>query len=84
MDKLSFDYLSKYMNVTDDIKKKISRHCKRYSIEEDICAWYKDIEDFFDDWCKIGYTRTEARSVLHGNIGEFMIFSNGNIIRFVI
>lgn len=84
MDKLSLNYLSRYMEVTDAVKKKITKHCKRYGLDEDICAWYEDFEDFFSDWCQIGYTRTEARGLLHGHIGEFMTFSNGNIIRFVV
>lgn len=42
--------------------------------------------DQFTDWCAgCGYTRTEARKLYHGGIGEFMNLPNGNgIIRFVI
>jgi len=84
MDKASLIYLSKYMDVTDEVKTKITRHCKRYGLKEDICAWYSDMEDFFSDWCAIGYTRTKARKVYHGGIGEFITFPNGNIIRIAI
>ncbi len=44
---------------------------------------YSDWEDFCSDWCNenIGYTRTQARKLLHGGKGEFVIFSNREIIR---
>ena len=72
------------MTISEIVKDKINKHCKRYGINDEICAWYSDLEDFFSDWCKIGYTRTEARKIYHGGKGEFMTFSNGNIIRFTI
>ena len=86
MDKLSYDYLSHYIAVTDELEHKINKHARRYKIEPKICAWYYDWEDFCSDWCDdCGYTRTQARKLLHGGIGEFMILPNRNgIIRFVI
>ena len=47
---------------------------------------YSDWEDFCSDWCDgCGYTRTEARKLYHGGIGEFVNLPNGNgIVRFVI
>ena len=41
---------------------------------------------FCSDWCnEYGYTRTEARKIYHGGIGEFMKLPEGNgIIRFAI
>lgn len=84
MNKGSRKYLSKYITITPEIEEKIKRHCKRYNIEEDICAWYKDKEDFYSDWSEIGYSKTEANKILHGGIGEFMVLTNGNILRFVI
>ena len=73
MDKHSIDYLSTYIKLTDKIKQKIESHARRYNIKAEICAWYSDWEDFCSDWCDdCGYTRTEARKLYHGGIGEFM------------
>ena len=87
MDKESIDYLSRYINVTEKIKQKIEKHAKRYEIKAEICAWYEDWKDFCSDWCSanIGYTRTEARKLLHGGIGEFMFLpDNFGIVRFAL
>lgn len=36
-------------------------------------------------WCSIGYSRTEARKLMHGGHGEFMKLPDGlGYIRFVI
>lgn len=87
MNKESMEYLSNYINLTDEIKQKIEKHAKRYGIEPKICAWYQDWEDFCSDWCskQLGYTRTQARKLLHGGRGEFMYLPDGlGIVRFVI
>lgn len=86
MDKKSEEYLNQYIKLTDKIKQKIESHANRYNIRTEICAWYSDWEDFCLDQCDgCGYTRTEARKLYHGGIGEFMNLPNGNgIIRFVI
>ena len=73
------DYLNK---ITDEQARKLIRHCNRYIIEPNICAWYDNMEDFFSDWCDaVGYTRTQARKLYHGGKGEFCTFANGEIIR---
>ena len=86
MDKQSIEYLSKYINLTEEIKQKIEKHAQRYNIEAKICAWYADWNDFCTDWCDdCGYTKEEAKQILHGGIGEFMTLSDRcGIIRFVI
>ena len=86
MDKYSIDYLNRYIKLTEAIKQKIEKHARRYNIKAEICAWYSDWEDFCSDWCDDhGYTRTEARKLYHGGIGEFMKLPDGNgIVRFVI
>lgn len=86
MDQESEKYLASHMKITPALLVKIAKHCKRYGIKNEICAYYKDWEDFCSDWCSdnIGYTRTEARKLLHGGKGEFVIFKTGEIIRFVI
>ena len=86
MSKESIEYLSNYIKVTDQIKDKIEGHAKKYNIDPEICAWYKDWEDFCSDWCDhIGYSRTEARKLLHGGKGEFMYLPDElGIVRFVL
>lgn len=79
-------YLEQYITVTNPILTKICRHAKRYQISAEICAWYTDWEDFCSDWCKnLGYTRTEARKILHGGNGEFMkLPEEKGIVRFIL
>lgn len=78
MDKKSEEYLRQYIKLTDTIKQKIEAHAARYHIKAEICAWYSDWEDFCSDWCDIcGYSRTEARKLYHGGIGEFMKLPEG-------
>lgn len=83
--KESKKYLSSFINVNEELEQKITKHMHSYKVGE-ICAWYKDWEDFCSDWCsQCGYTKTQARKLLHGGIGEFMILpDNLGIIRFVI
>lgn len=86
MDPKSVKYLSEYITVTDDLKEKIEKHARRYNINSEICAWYSDWGDFYSDWCNnLGYTKTEARKILHGGIGEFMkLPKNLGIVRFTL
>lgn len=86
MDPESIDYLRQYIPFTKEIRQKIETHAKKYNIPASICAWYKDWNDFCSDWCdNLGYTKTEARKILHGGIGEFMLLPDGyGIVRFAI
>lgn len=87
MDKESIEYLSKNINVTDEIQQKIENHAKMHGIKAEICAWYKDLDDFYSDWCSknVGYTKREARELFYRGIGEFMYLPNNlGIVRFVI
>jgi hypothetical protein len=73
-----------YQNRLSDEKiKKLLRHCNKHSIAPEICAWYDDMADFFEDWCGIGYTKTQARDVMRNNKDEFCKFANGEIVRLV-
>jgi hypothetical protein len=73
-----------YQNrLTEEQKDKLIKHCNDYNIKPEICAWYDDLEDFFSDWCNIGYKRTEARELLNSNKDEFCKFKNGEIVRLV-
>jgi len=86
MNKHGKEYLNKHIFITAAIEKKIIAHAKRYNISGDICAYYHDWEDFCSDWCDgCGYSRSEARMIFHGGIGEFMkLPDNLGIIRFVL
>ena len=69
-------------SLTNEELNSIQRHCKRYNTSR-VCAWYKNWEDFCSDWCSdIGYTKTEARELLHGGEGEFKIVKTIGILRF--
>lgn len=65
-------YLSQYIALTDKVLLAIGKHAMRYQIPCEICAHYTDMEDFFSDWCALGYSRTEARKLMHEGNGEFM------------
>lgn len=79
----SIKYLEQHMEITKEVLKSILRHCKRYNLRPDICAYYSDWEDFCSDWCDdLNYSRTEARRLYHGGKGEFVTFASGEILRF--
>lgn len=81
----SINYLNQYAEVTEEIEKVIKSHIKRYGLTEEVCAWYSDWQDFCSDWCNdIGYSKTEARALLHGGKGEFKIIKGFGIVRFVL
>ena len=81
--KESIQYLQKWIYVTDSIRDCIGRHLKRYPALGRITAYYRDWNDFCDDWTAIGYTKVEARKIFHGGKGEFKILPEGQgIVRF--
>lgn len=81
----SIEYLNHYAKVTEEVMNKLQSHIEKYNLSDEICAWYYDWEDFCSDWCDgVGYTRTEARRLLHGGKGEFKIIEGFGIVRFVI
>lgn len=83
--KKSKEYLSRYITLTEDLLLAIGKHAMRYVLKSDICAYYTDLEDFFSDWTGIGYTRTEARVLLHSGMGEFFkLPDNLGYVRFAI
>ena len=75
-----------YQNrLTGDQEKLLIRHCNKYGIKPCICAWYDDMDDFYSDWCDdIGYSKTDARSLLSEGDGQFKKFKDGQIIRLVL
>lgn len=81
----SISYLEQYVQVTEKMIWKIWAHARRYGIRPTICAYYENWADFVSEWCDtLGYTRTQARKLLHGGRGEFMFLPGHGIIRFVI
>ena len=80
------DYMNK---ITDNQAKFLIKHCNKYKIKPEICAWYDNMKDFYSDWCDpktVGMTKEEARARLEDgkSEGEFKVFSNGEIVRLVI
>lgn len=52
-----------------------------------ICAWYKDMNDFYSDWCNpndCAYSKEEADSLLRMNPREFQIIEGFGILRYVV
>lgn len=85
MDEESIKYLEQYLTVTDKLKSTIELHAREHDIKPEICAWYKDMDDFYSDWCSIGYTRQQADKLLEEDSGEFMFLpDNLGIVRYVL
>lgn len=81
--KESIQYLQKWVPVTKSIQECLGRHLKRYPYLGKVTAYYKDWDDFCDDWTAIGYTKIEARKIFHGGRGEFKKLPEGQgIVRF--
>lgn len=85
MSKEAINYLSQYIDLTDDVQKAIEEHAKEYGIEPEVCAWYEDHADFVTDWADAGYTVEKANNLLKDNPQEFMELPDGlGIVRFVV
>lgn len=88
LDKKSIDYLSGFINVTDNVIKEIEDHARFYKREARICAWYKGMNDFRSEWCdEMGYREDEImRQVINhdgSRHGEFMFLKSAcGIVRF--
>ena len=84
--KASLEYLSQYMKIDEITIFEIGSHCGRYALIPNICAWYKDMEDFYSDWCGIGFTRKEATDLFYKDEEryQFQTLKNGNIIRYAL
>ena len=82
-----YDYtaIEDYQNrLTESQKELLLKHCNSYGIKPEICAWYDNMEDFYSDWTSVGYSKTDAKSLLSVNDGgEFKKFKNGSIVRLV-
>ena len=65
-------YLAQYIQLTNNIILDIEKHMTKYQLCTDICAYYKNMDDFLSDWCGIGYTKNNAKKLLKENSDEFM------------
>lgn len=86
MKKFSVSDIEDYQNrLSEEQNKPLVRHCNKYGIKPEICAWYDNMEDFYSDWVDgVGYSKEEAKSLLVVNDGgEFKKFKNGSIVRLV-
>ena len=90
MTKYKINDIDDYQNkLTNKQKERVINHCNRYDIFPNICAWYDDLDDFYTDWIydnKIFKTEDKAneRYEYGVEIGEFLNFKDGQIIRFSI
>jgi len=75
------DYLSR---LTEDQKAAVLERANETGVEPVICAWYDNHEDFYSDWCEdpVNYSKDYADELLSDK-REFLIFDNGEIVRFV-
>ncbi len=87
MRKYKLENIDDYLNrLTPEQAEELIVHCNEYDIFifPNICAWYDDMDDFFDDWCEqVGLTEKEAQERFKEGkeIGEFKQFSDEQIIR---
>lgn len=85
MQKYKLENIDDYLNrLTPEQAEELIVHCNEYDIFPNICAWYDDMDDFFDDWCEqVGLTEKEAQERFKEGkeIGEFKQFSDEQIIR---
>lgn len=76
-----------YQNrLTEEQKEVLIKHCNKYNIYPEICAWYDDMKDFYQDWVydnNIFETKSEAKERYQDGTktGEFKKFNNGEIVR---
>lgn len=98
MDDRSLEYLRQYIDVSERVKKCIENHAKKYKLNPRICAWYKDMDDFYSDWAElqsaahytenclgIGYSAEEVEDRYDEGIksGEFLWLPDGlGLVRF--
>jgi hypothetical protein len=73
------------VRLTNEQRVQLMKHCNKFQIAPEICAWYEDLDDFFSDWCDyMKMTKTEARKKLSPINKEFCKFKTGEIVRLVI
>lgn len=86
MDKKSVEYLEQYIgDIPGWLMHDICMYAADHNVTPEICAWYKDKEDFVSDWAAVGYSRHDALKLFKDNPNEFMTLPNDKgIVRFAI
>lgn len=80
----NIQYLSRYITVTEPIKRSILTHIEEYKNNKKIIAYYIDKIDFYKDWKSMGYDKKDADALLKSK-NEFMLLpENAGIVRFQI
>lgn len=81
----TIEYPNWYPKLDKEKARKITHHCEEHNIEPNVCAYYKDWNDFCSDWVDgVGYSEGQAEELLReGKVtGEFLEFKNWGILRF--
>jgi len=84
--KMTYDInqIDDYQNrLNNEQKEIVISHCNEFQIEPVICAWYEDMDDFYDAWEEVGYSTEEADALFNDSNDEFLAFDNETIVRFV-
>lgn len=84
------EQIDDYQNrLTEEQAEALIEHCNKYDVYPDICAWYDDMKDFYQDWvydhdiCE-NEQQADERYLQGTETGEFKTFSNGEIVRLVL
>ena len=82
---MNISEIDDYQNrLSNKQKNRVISHCKEHDISPVICAWYDDMDDFYSDWVdEVGYTEIAADDLLNDDGGEFLVFKDRQIVRFV-
>ena len=87
MAKYTISDIDDYQNrLNEEQAKLLIRHCNKYNVKPKICAWYDDMEDFYQDWIydnEIFKNKREALERFNNGKqdGEFKKFKDGEIVR---
>jgi len=82
--KYNIDQIDDYQNrLNEEQKETVITHCNEFQIEPVICAWYDDMDDFYEAWEEVGYSTEDADTLFDSSKDEFLEFDNDTIVRFV-
>ena len=82
-------YLNGCAKVTYEVVEKIRTHVKKFELTGEICAWYKNMDEFYSDWAHEalgGLSQEKARERYNEGkeTGEFQFIKDYGIIRYVL
>lgn len=73
------DYRNK---ITTEQAVKLVEHCNKHGISPNICAWYDNLNDLYEDYKEhCDYSRETTNAMLQQNTDMFCEFPNGEIIK---